>query len=112
MFIFCPLLPIDSSSHQPTNQSLGIDQRNTASDDFHHFFLIKGKNITDHHLGFISRKMPPKVGTWRLGKVVEITYDEVDSKLRLVDSQGASSADSPILIGSEGNVRETIEHHK
>ena len=36
---FCPLLPIDSSSHQPTNQSLGIDQRNTASDDFHHFFV-------------------------------------------------------------------------
>ena len=56
--------------------------------------------------------MPPKGFAWRLGKVVEITYHEVDSKLRLTDSLGASSAESPILIGSEGNVRETIEHHK
>ena len=55
--------------------------------------------------------MPPKVGAWP-GKVVEITYHEVDSKLRLNDNLGASSAHSPILISSEGNVSETIEHHK
>ena len=58
------------------------------------------------------RKMPPKVGAWRPGKIVEITYHEVDSKLRLDDSLGTSSAHCPILISSEGNVRETIEHHK
>ena len=56
--------------------------------------------------------MPPKVLAGQPGKVVEITYHEVDSKLRINDSLGASSAHSPILISSEGNVRETIEHHK
>ena len=56
--------------------------------------------------------MPQKVLAGQPGKVVEITYHEVDSKLRLTDSLGTSSADSPILISSEGNVRETIKHHK
>ena len=56
--------------------------------------------------------MPPKVLAGQPGKVVEITYHEVDSKLRLDDRQGTSSAVSPILISSEGNVRETIERHK
>ena len=37
---------------------------------------------------------------------------QVESELRLSDSLGDSSADSQILIGSEGNVRETIEHNK
>ena len=70
-------------------------------------------NISDHHIaGFVSRKMPPKVLAWQPGKVVEITYHEVDGKLRLLDGQGTSSADSPILISSEGNVSETIENHK
>ena len=56
--------------------------------------------------------MPPKVGDWRPGIVAEITYQEVDSDLRLSDSQATvSSGDSPILISSEGNVKETIEHH-
>ena len=67
--------------------------------------------ITNHHLNFISRKMPPKVGAWP-GKVVEITYHEVDSQLRINDCLGASSVRGPILISSEGNVKETIEHHK
>ena len=71
-------------------------------------YEVKGKIIT----GFISRKMPPKVEAWLSGKVVDITYHQVDSQLRLHDSLGSSPADSPILIGSEGNVRETIEHHK
>ena len=56
--------------------------------------------------------MPPKVGAWRPVKVTEITYQEVDSELRLTDSLGVSSTHSPVLIGSEGNVRETIEHRK
>ena len=57
----------------------------------------------------ICREMPPKVLAWRPGKVVEITYHEVDSRLRLDESQ---SAVSPILISCEGNLRETIKHHK
>ena len=52
--------------------------------------------------------MPPVVGPWRPGKVVGITFQEVDSELRLTDDQGAG----PTLIGSEGNVKETIKHHK
>ena len=56
--------------------------------------------------------MPPKVLAGQPGKVVEINYHEVDSKLRLDESQGTSSVVSPILISSEGNVRETIEYHK
>ena len=35
---FCPLLPIDSSSHQPINQD-GVNT-NTAFDDFHHFLKL------------------------------------------------------------------------
>ena len=58
------------------------------------------------------RKMPPKVLAGQPGKVVEITYHEVDFKLRLDYRQGTSSSVSPILISSEGNVRETIEYHK
>ena len=73
---------------------------------------MKGKGyITNHLLDLISRKMPPKVGDWRPGIVAEITYHEVDSKLRLSDSQATATGDSPILISSEGNVKETIEHH-
>ena len=66
-------------------------------------------NINGSPHGFVSRKMPPKVVS---GKVVDITYSEVNSQLKLVDSLGAISADSPILLSSERNVRETIEHHK
>ena len=74
-------------------------------------YEVKGY-ITNHHLGFISRKMPQKI--MQLGKVVEITYkrDKVDSNLRLNDSLGTSSAHSPILISSEGNVKDSIEHRK
>ena len=56
--------------------------------------------------------MPPKVLASLPGKVAEITYHQVESELRLTDSLGAGSTDSPILIGSEGDLRETIEHHK
>ena len=42
------------------------------------------------------------------GKVVEITYHEVDSKLRLDDSQGTSAV-GPVLVSCEGNVKETVE---
>ena len=56
--------------------------------------------------------MPPKVLAGQPGKVVEINYHEVDSSLRLDDCPGTSSAVSPILISSDGNVRETIEYHK
>ena len=59
----------------------------------------------------ICRKMSPKVMP---GKVVDIAYTEVDSRLRLDDRQRTSSAVnvSPILISSEGNVREAMEYHK
>ena len=40
------------------------------------------------------------------GKVAEITYREVDSQLRLVDSQGTGAV---VLISCEGNVKETVE---
>ena len=43
------------------------------------------------------------------GKVVEVTYREVDSQLRLVDSQG-TIAEGPVLISCDGNVKETVEH--
>ena len=57
--------------------------------------------------------MPGRNEAWP-GRVVEITFHEEESKLRLSDCRlGAdSAAQSPILIGSEGNVGETIEHHK
>ena len=54
--------------------------------------------------------MPPKSETWP-GRIVEITYHEEGSKLRLGDSPGPESARSPFLISSEGNVGETIERH-
>ena len=56
--------------------------------------------------------MPPKGLARQPGKVVEINYHEVDSKLRLDESQGTSSVVSPILISSEGNLSQTLEHHK
>ena len=56
--------------------------------------------------------MPPKVLAGQPGKVVEVTYHNIDSKLRLDKSQGTSSAVSPVLISAEGNMRETIKHHK
>ena len=56
--------------------------------------------------------MPPKVLAWKPGKVVEINIHEVNSKLRLDESQKTRSACSPILISSEGKLRQTIEHHK
>ena len=55
--------------------------------------------------------MPPKSEAWP-GRIVEITYHEVGSKLRLGDSPGPGSARSPILISSEGKVGETIKHHR
>ena len=59
------------------------------------------------------QKMPGRNEAWP-GRVVEITYHEEESKLRLSDcSLGTdSAAHGPILIGSEGNVGETIERHK
>ena len=56
--------------------------------------------------------MPPEEFAGQPGKVVEVKYREVDSRLRLDESQRTSSAVSPVLISSEGNVRETIERHK
>ena len=47
------------------------------------------------------RKMPPGGSPSQPGKIVEITYQEVNSKLRLSDSPGASSAHSPVLIREE-----------
>ena len=41
------------------------------------------------------------------GRVVEINFHEVDSQLRMVDSQGTSA----VLISCEGNVRETVERY-
>ena len=57
--------------------------------------------------------MPGRNEAWP-GRVVEITYHEEESQLRLSDSSPGpdSAAHSPILIGSEGNVGETIERHK
>ena len=56
--------------------------------------------------------MPPRNYSWP-GRVVDITYHEEESKLRLGDGLGTdSAAHSPVLIGSEGGVGETIEHHK
>ena len=105
--------------------------------------------------------MPPEGKPSQPGKIVEISYHEVNSMLRLSDSPGVNYADSPVLIregfilftpfwtpidswlyiqttspnfellrippwlqskmkvnvmnpsfSCEGNVRETIEHHK
>ena len=56
--------------------------------------------------------MPPKVLAWKPGKVVEINIHEVNSKLRLDESQKNRSACSPILISSEGKLRQTIEHQQ
>ena len=53
---------------------------------------------TAHHIGFVSRKMPPNVRPSQPGKIVEITYHELNSELRLSDSPGASSSHTPILI--------------
>ena len=53
---------------------------------------------TDNHFGFLSRKMPPGGSPSQPGKIVEITYHEENSKLRLSDGPEVSSAHSPILI--------------
>ena len=42
------------------------------------------------------------------GKVVEITYHEVDSQLRLVDSDGTMT-DGPVLVSCDGNLKETVD---
>ena len=58
-------------------------------------------------LVLFPEKMPRR--TWRAVKVAEITYHELNSKLRI---SGTASDKSPILLGSDTDVRETIEHHK
>ena len=42
--------------------------------------------------------MPPEGKPSQPGKIVEISYHEVNSMLRLSDSPGVSSAESPVLI--------------
>ena len=90
--------------------------REDRASPFWHFLPYKSRLVLFRFLnlfhGFDCRKMPPRNEAWP-GRVVDITYHEEESKLRLSDGLGTdSTGQSPVLIASEGDVGETIQHHK